>query len=48
MGLISLEMIVDAFSIKPYDTSSSETFSIDEGSTPFFGDVLPSMKLTKS
>jgi hypothetical protein len=32
-------MIVDAFAIKPLDTSSSESFSIDVGSTPFFVDV---------
>jgi hypothetical protein len=48
LGLISLEMIVDAFAIRPLDTSSSETFSIDAGSTPFFDDVLPSTKPTES
>jgi hypothetical protein len=39
-GLISLEMIVDAFTIRALGTSSSMTFCIDVGSTPYSVDVL--------
>jgi hypothetical protein len=41
-------MIVYVFTIRPPDTSSSETVSIDVGSTPFFIDVLPSKKMIES
>jgi hypothetical protein len=44
LGLTSLEMTVDAFTIRLPDTSSSETFFTDVGSIPSFDDVLPSMK----
>jgi len=47
-GLTSLNMTIDAFTIRLLDTSSSEIFSTDEGSITSFGNVLSSTKLTES